>query len=145
MRGACLGWLAAILLAGCSEAPQKRPELGALRLRPTRGYILITFDALRSDHLGAYGYERSTSPFFDFLAPDDIPLELLRGGQRHVPQPLAAAVAQPSAFKKALAALRRYAGVARVDDARCGSLMGFPCWCMTGWMQRSARCGPRQR
>ncbi|MEE8278965.1 MAG: sulfatase [Thermoanaerobaculia bacterium] len=68
MRGACLGWLAAIFLAGCSEAPQKRPEVGALRLRPTRGYILITFDALRSDHLGAYGYERSTSPFFDQLA-----------------------------------------------------------------------------
>ena len=52
-----------------------------------------------------------------FLAPDDIPLELLRGGQRHVPQPLAAAVAQPAAFKKALAALRRYARVERVDDA----------------------------
>ena len=52
-----------------------------------------------------------------FLAPDDIPLELLRGGQRHVPQPLAAAVTQPSAFKKALAALRCYARVERVDDA----------------------------
>jgi len=40
-----------------------------------------------------------------FFAPDDIPLELLRGGQRHVPQPLAATVAQPFALNKALAAL----------------------------------------
>ncbi len=52
-----------------------------------------------------------------FLAPDDIPLELLRGGQRHVPQPLAATVALPFALTKALAALRRYARVERVDNA----------------------------
>lgn len=37
-------------------------------LRPTRGLILISVDTLRADHLGAYGYERDTSPFLDSLA-----------------------------------------------------------------------------
>ena len=35
---------------------------------PTRGYILISIDALRADHLGVYGYDRDTSPFLDELA-----------------------------------------------------------------------------
>ncbi len=37
-------------------------------LRPTRGYILISLDTLGARHLGAYGAERQTSPFFDSLA-----------------------------------------------------------------------------
>lgn len=35
---------------------------------PTRGYILISIDALRADHLGLYGYPEPTSPFLDELA-----------------------------------------------------------------------------
>lgn len=35
---------------------------------PTRGYILISIDALRADHLGLYGYPKPTSPFLDELA-----------------------------------------------------------------------------
>ena len=34
----------------------------------TRGYILISVDTLSALHLGAYGYDRGTSPFFDSLA-----------------------------------------------------------------------------
>ena len=34
----------------------------------TRGYLVISFDTLRADHLGVYGYPRNTSPFFDELA-----------------------------------------------------------------------------
>ena len=34
----------------------------------SRGYILISIDTLRADHLGCYGYERDTSPFIDTLA-----------------------------------------------------------------------------
>lgn len=30
--------------------------------------IILSIDTLRADHLGAYGYERDTSPFFDELA-----------------------------------------------------------------------------
>jgi arylsulfatase A-like enzyme len=36
--------------------------------RATRGYILISIDTLRADHLGLYGYPRPTSPFLDSLA-----------------------------------------------------------------------------
>jgi arylsulfatase A-like enzyme len=36
--------------------------------RATRGYILISIDTLRADHLGCYGYRRPTSPFLDSLA-----------------------------------------------------------------------------
>jgi arylsulfatase len=35
---------------------------------PPRGVILVWADTLRRDHLGAYGYERETSPFLDRLA-----------------------------------------------------------------------------
>ncbi len=34
----------------------------------TRGYILISIDTLRADHLGCYGHDRDTSPFIDSLA-----------------------------------------------------------------------------
>ena len=33
--------------------------------RPPRTLVWISQDALRADHLGAYGYARATSPFFD--------------------------------------------------------------------------------
>ena len=46
-------------------------EPGAFRLteplRGTRGYILISIDTLRADHLSSYGYARETSPAFDAL------------------------------------------------------------------------------
>src|SRR5262245_15298430 len=38
---------------------------GASRTRPPRTLVWISQDALRADHLGAYGYARATSPFFD--------------------------------------------------------------------------------
>jgi arylsulfatase A-like enzyme len=47
-------------LAALSEAGSVPP--------PTRGYLVISFDTLRADHLGVYGYRRDTSPFFDDLA-----------------------------------------------------------------------------
>lgn len=60
--GVILG-LASLLASSCPGRPAE-PELP----RPTRGYLLVSFDTLRADHLGAYGYERDTSPFFDRLA-----------------------------------------------------------------------------
>ncbi len=56
-------WLllpAIFLLAACSK-----PDSGIV---PTRGYVLISLDTLGARHLGAYGSERDTSPFFDALA-----------------------------------------------------------------------------
>ncbi|MEZ5332405.1 MAG: sulfatase-like hydrolase/transferase [Thermoanaerobaculia bacterium] len=35
---------------------------------PTRGYVLISLDTLRADHLSAYGYGRETTPFLAELA-----------------------------------------------------------------------------
>ena len=41
-------------------------------LSPTRGYILVSLDTLGAKHLGAYGYERETSPFLDRLAAESL-------------------------------------------------------------------------
>ncbi len=51
------------LAAGCDGA---RPALE----RPH--VLLLTVDTLRADHLGAYGYERATSPNFDRFAQDGL-------------------------------------------------------------------------
>jgi arylsulfatase A-like enzyme len=58
--GATLALLALVAL-GCRSLLRRG-------LSPTRGYILISIDTLRADHLGAYGYARATSPFLDSLA-----------------------------------------------------------------------------
>jgi tetratricopeptide (TPR) repeat protein len=52
-----------------------------------------------------------------FLAPDDIPRDLLSEGAQHLPQPLAEAVADPLAFDEAVAALRRYSLIEAGGDA----------------------------
>ncbi len=49
-------------LSGCRTASD--PPAAAA----TRGYLLISIDTLRADHLGCYGYELETSPFIDSLA-----------------------------------------------------------------------------
>jgi arylsulfatase A-like enzyme len=40
------------------------------RLSPRTSIVLLTIDALRADHLGAYGYPRDTSPALDAFAKD---------------------------------------------------------------------------
>lgn len=52
--GGCLVF--ALACTACSSPPE-RPN-----------FVLILVDTLRSDHLGAYGYERETMPFVDTLA-----------------------------------------------------------------------------
>jgi arylsulfatase A-like enzyme len=54
-----LAWLMALaagLLTGCGSD------------RPPPSFILVSLDATRADHVGAYGYERDTTPFLDSLA-----------------------------------------------------------------------------
>jgi len=55
------------------------PSIGAPALRAGLGeapnFILISLDTLRADHLGVYGYERSTSPSLDSLAAESILFE----------------------------------------------------------------------
>jgi arylsulfatase A-like enzyme len=55
----------AAFATGCAGKPKEPP---APLPRATRGYVLISIDTLRADHLGCYGYERPTSPFLDSLA-----------------------------------------------------------------------------
>ena len=72
MRGVSRIWaLAAVVatvacLAGCRSRQAVAPS--GFDPQPTRGFILISIDTLRADHLGAYGYSRDTSPFLDSLA-----------------------------------------------------------------------------
>ncbi|MFQ5351305.1 MAG: sulfatase-like hydrolase/transferase, partial [Thermoanaerobaculia bacterium] len=48
--------LAACWLTDCGSPP------------PPPSFLLVSLDATRADHLGAYGYERDTTPFLDSLA-----------------------------------------------------------------------------
>ncbi len=61
-RTVALALLAAMALrasgASAAEAPAAAP----------RDVVLVTFDALRQDHLSLFGYERNTSPTIDWLA-----------------------------------------------------------------------------
>jgi arylsulfatase A-like enzyme len=50
----------ALALGGVSGCARER--------KPHGRFILISLDTLRADHLGAYGYERPTSPFINSLA-----------------------------------------------------------------------------
>ncbi len=49
----------------------KRRSQGAVDLRG-RDILLISIDALRADHVGAYGYERPTTPAIDALAESGV-------------------------------------------------------------------------
>ncbi|MDX1644545.1 MAG: sulfatase [Thermoanaerobaculia bacterium] len=66
-----------LIAAACAEppAPAPPPVAEGFEPRPTRGYILISLDTLRADHLSAYGYERPTSPFLERLAEGSVLFE----------------------------------------------------------------------
>jgi arylsulfatase A-like enzyme len=56
-------------LAGCGgDAASEPPSARERAPRATRGYVVLSIDTLRADHLGCYGYPRPTSPFLDSLA-----------------------------------------------------------------------------
>jgi len=57
------------LALACARPPEPAAERPAgIRLAPTRGYVLISIDTLRADHVGTYGYPKPTTPFLDSLA-----------------------------------------------------------------------------
>lgn len=67
--------LAAVLLlaaAACGGPPAAEPAAEAAFVQPATGpnVLLISIDTLRPDHLGAYGYERETSPRIDALGAE---------------------------------------------------------------------------
>ncbi|HEY3664725.1 MAG TPA: sulfatase-like hydrolase/transferase, partial [Polyangiaceae bacterium] len=58
---------------GCAGQPEQASGR-TLDLR-NRDFLLISIDALRADHLGAYGYARATTPHIDALAKDSVVFE----------------------------------------------------------------------
>ncbi len=52
-----------------AEAPLREPAAD-VQLDPPRLIVLVSIDTLRADHLGAYGYERFTSPVLDGMAAE---------------------------------------------------------------------------
>ncbi|HEX9621724.1 MAG TPA: sulfatase-like hydrolase/transferase [Polyangiaceae bacterium] len=65
----------------CREERAALPRASSLDLSH-RDVLLVTIDALRADHVGAYGYERPTTPHIDRLAQDGVVFE-----QAYVPTP----------------------------------------------------------
>jgi len=66
MRRIAWSLAACLVLSGCARegTPPARPNV-----------LLILVDALRADHLGAYGYSRATSPNLDALAAEGVLFE----------------------------------------------------------------------
>lgn len=60
---ALMAALAASFALACGDPPR------------VRGVVLVVVDTLRADHLGAYGYERDTSPRMDAFASDAVLFE----------------------------------------------------------------------
>ncbi len=63
VTGAVAGLLLFGIVTACTGTTRDSTSPAA-----TRGYVLVSIDTLRADHLGAYGYHRPTSPYFDSLA-----------------------------------------------------------------------------
>jgi len=61
-----------------ASAPEPMEHAPALR-----DVLLVTIDALRADHVGAYGYRRQTTPFLDSLARSGV---LFRNAYTAAPQ-----------------------------------------------------------
>ena len=59
---------AAVFLLFCAQAFCAAPEPSVSGAGPRRNVVWICVDALRSDHLGCYGYARPVSPGMDRLA-----------------------------------------------------------------------------
>src|SRR5262249_28526482 len=52
-----------------------------------------------------------------FLAPDDMPRDVIRDGREHLPETMVAAVTDPLTFNDVIAALRRYSLLGVEHDA----------------------------
>ena len=65
-----------VLLWGCGQGQEGPTHLAdLLTTRPGADVIVVSFDALRPDALGAYGYSRETSPHIDAFAREGLLFE----------------------------------------------------------------------
>lgn len=65
----------ALVAAGFIVLTACQPDSDGGDRASDRNLVLISVDALRADHVGAYGYERPTTPFLDSLAADSVVFE----------------------------------------------------------------------
>jgi arylsulfatase A-like enzyme len=75
----CLLWTIAAACLGCERAGEPdgpgEPLAALLPARPGSHVIVVSFDALRPDALGAYGYPKPTSPHLDAFAKEAVLFE----------------------------------------------------------------------
>ena len=90
---AALGLAAAAAAAGCpAPAPTASPGLGeALPPAPGINVLVVSFDALRADRLGVYGYPRPTSPGLDAFARGAVVFDRVWAAGQATPTSFAAA------------------------------------------------------
>jgi arylsulfatase len=129
LRVAALGACLLACLSGCREPA--RPNL-----------VLIVVDTLRADHLGAWGYERPTSPHIDAFAADAVRFErayaaapwtkpsiasILTGAypSRHGVQKVDAALSPRSDTLAEILSRVGYRSAAVVSHTLIGKLFGF--------------------
>lgn len=67
--------LTALLLGGALVLAACQSSTDAGGGAPEYNVLLISVDALRADHIGAYGYDRPTTPFLDSLAAGSVVFE----------------------------------------------------------------------
>ncbi|MEE2678709.1 MAG: sulfatase-like hydrolase/transferase [Myxococcota bacterium] len=60
-------WIAVLLVAGCGAEPEAPGGI--------RNVVLVSLDAVGARHVGAYGYERDTTPNLDAVAADGVVFE----------------------------------------------------------------------
>jgi len=71
-----LAWLVCLVLCACQDAGQGQPTPSALLpQRPGSSVIVVSFDALRPDALGAYGRDLDVSPRIDAFAREALVFE----------------------------------------------------------------------
>jgi len=106
------------LTAYCELFQSHRQELWGEEL-PPMGYpqaVGATW-SLAMDRVGEESPEAAyLLNLCSYLAPDDIPIELLRNGKEHIPEPLASAVADQLIMNRAVRGLSRYSLIESKDE-----------------------------
>ena len=79
-RVASLATIAAVLGMACSRGPA---ATGRSRAAVPHNVVVVCVDALRADHVSAYGYGRNTTPNMDAVAAGGVLFERATAHVRH--------------------------------------------------------------